>query len=453
MHVPRLVRYSGLATLLVALIGVLVGTSTSANAATIVTLVSGGGGGPPGSSDPAVQYLDATNTWVPAVIVTPNVLYAPALPTSQYIDGNTPGAAPAPNPVVFRTGFTLPTGCVDPSLTISLHADNWADAYLNGPVPPVYPAAPNFIGGQPHSAIFPNFQGAPSTFTTSAGAPFVNPGANWLYVVLENAPPASPNNPRALDFSAAVSCDDVVPIPPPTPVFECFQLAQGQDPNTVVMLNTDNFGKDIVTVRTSDLMCETALKYRGLAPGTKAVPPQLNEVLQCFRLQKGQDPDDPAILDTSNFGPDKVRIRTSTRMCESAAKLINGQVKSESAVTRIWQCFDILDGETPNVRVILSTNNFGPHRATVAKAVLMCEMATKTTAAGDVYNDGHHGEVYQCFRLLETPIQNIAATLITRNFQLDNVRIRRANLMCEPAKKTILFDNPNDPPFPDVSDD
>ena len=55
----------------------------------------------------------------------------------------------------------------------------------------------------------------------------------------------------------------------------------------------------------------------------------------------------------------------------------------------------------------------------------------------------------ECFRLLEAPNQNVAATLITKNFGADEVRIRRANLMCEPAKKTILFDNPNEPAPPD----
>ncbi|OAI41278.1 hypothetical protein AYO38_03985 [bacterium SCGC AG-212-C10] len=451
------IRNAGIA-LIIATIVVSIGgvTPKDARAATVVaTLVSGGGGGPVGNPDPAVEYLNAANIWQPAIVTTQNVAYAPPLAGSLYIDVAPTAAAPSPNPVTFRTPFTLPQGCVNPSLAIDLHADNWADVYLNGPVPV---AAANFVGGQPHAAIFANFQGPPESFAAPPPNTFVNPGANYLYVVVENAGgPATPNNPRALDFVATVSCDQIITFPPPTPVFECFTLAQGQDPKKGVLLDTDNFGKDAVAVRTSDMMCESALKYRQVIPGTAPVPPQLNTVMQCFRLQKGQDPYDPAVLTTKNFGPDKVTVRTSNEMCESAIKRINGVIKSESPVTRIWQCFDIQDGDTPNAQVVLSTNNFGPHRAIVGKAVMMCEMAVKTTAAGDVYNKDHQGEIYECYRLIETPNQAIPGNLTTRNFGSDDVRIRRASLMCEQAEKKIIIDdpNPNDPipsPNSDISE-
>lgn len=439
----------GIAVLLTAIIGVFAATATEVRAVTVVaTLVSGGGGGPVGNPDPNVEFLNAANVWTPAAVTTQDALYAAPFAGSLYIDAPPSAGAASPNPVLFRTPFNLPQGCVTPKLTIDLHADNWADVYLNGPVPV---AAANFVGGQPHAAIFQNFQNPPESFSAPPPATFNNPGLNWLYIQVENAGgPPTPNNPRALDFRAVVTCDDIITPVPPTPVYECFQLAQGQDPNTVVMLDTDNFGKDIVNVRTSRLMCETALKYRKLVPGQEPLPPQLNEVMQCFRLQKGQDPNDPAVLDTRNFGPDKVDIRTSNLMCETAIKRINGAIKSEGP-TRIWQCFDIRDGQDPNAQVVLSTNNFGAHRAFVRKAVLMCESATKTTANGQVYNDGHHGEVFQCFRLQEVPNQNIPANLTTRNFGSDDVRIQRANLMCEPARKTIIFDH--DPTEPAPSDD
>ena len=199
------------------------------------------------------------------------------------------------------------------------------------------------------------------------------------------------------------------------------------------------------------MMCESAYKYRQLGPGEKPKPPALNAVLQCFRLQNGQDPNDPAILNTRNFGPNTVQIRTSRQMCESAAKLMNGAVKSPGG-TDIWQCFAITNGVTPNAQVILSTNNFGSHKAIVGKAVMMCESATKKTSSGQVFNPDHKGEVFQCFRLIETPILNVPAILITKNFLTDDVRIRRANLMCEPAEKTIIFHNPIEPASTDATD-
>ena len=253
-------------------------------------------------------------------------------------------------------------------------------------------------------------------------------------------------------LASSSSVRDQVGTPPPTLVFECFQLYQGQDPNKTLMLDTDNFGKDVVTVRTSDMVCESAYKYRQVPVGTKPAPPAEKEAMQCFRVQNGQDPNDAAVLNTSNFGPDGVRIRTSTRMCESAIKLRPGLPPfGDVPQPQAWQCFNIQNGQNPNVQVALSTNNFGAHRAFVRQAVLMCETAAKyiQTAAGDVQLSipNENKQVYECFRLLETPIQLAPATLITRNFGNDEVRIGRANLMCEPAKKTILFENPgpNDP--------
>ena len=291
MSALRVARYLGaVAVTATIVLGVSSASPTPANAATVVaTLVSGGGGGPVGNPDPAVEYLNAANVWVPAVVTTQNGAYAAPFAGSLYIDVAPTAAGAGPNPVTFRTPFVLPQGCVGPSMTVSLFADNWADVFLNGPVPV---AAANFVGGQPHLPLFANFQVA-SSFSAPPPNTFTNPGGNFLYIVVENfGGPPSGNNPRALDFVATVSCDQIITVPPPTLVFTCFSLSQGQDPNQAVMLDTNNFGKDVVTVRTSNMMCESAFKYRQVVPGTKPVPPQLNAVLQCFRLQKGQDPDE-----------------------------------------------------------------------------------------------------------------------------------------------------------------
>lgn len=460
MSFSRLARYLGLMAVTATIVIGFAGASPrDARAAIVVGAIDSAPG-------PTVQYLDAANTWQNTV----NVPVHPSwdtIPGTVWVDTPLTGAAPSPNPVTMRAAFTLPTGCVGPSIAIQVHADNWADFYLNGPVPV---AAANFIGGQPHAPIAANFQNPPEAFAAPPPNTFVNPGANWLYIKLENfGGPPDPNNgnPRGVDFHADVSCDQVITTPPPTLVYECFLLQQGQDPNRTVMLDTDNFGKDVVTVRTSDLMCETANKFR-LQPGTNVPPianlppPTVKDIMQCFRLQKGQDPDDPAILTTSNFGPDQVRIRTSIKFCESALKIraiAGGTTTTTGSIDppHAWQCFRITDGQSPNALVALATNNFGVHRAFVREAVMMCEFSAKyvPTATGNlqqVIDRPANARVYECFRLVETPDQAVAATLVTKNFQNDAVRIRRANLMCEPAKKQIILTNPNpNEPIPGIA--
>ena len=133
-------------------------------------------------------------------------------------------------------------------------------------------------------------------------------------------------------------------------------------------------------------------------------------------------------------------------MCEQADKIIAGAIKSRVPATgpAIWQCFDVDHGTTPNVPVVLVTNNFGPHKAVVGRSVMMCEAAKKVDSTGNAYNANHQGEVYQCYKLGRTSQIEVSATLVTRNFANDAVRIRQPNLMCEPARKQIIFFGPND---------
>ena len=64
----------------------------------------------------------------------------------------------------------------------------------------------------------------------------------------------------------------------PTLVYQCLNLAEGQDPNRGVILDTNNFGKDTVSVRTSRFMCESAFKYRQTPTTAPPPPPTLNSV-------------------------------------------------------------------------------------------------------------------------------------------------------------------------------
>ena len=72
--------------------------------------------------------------------------------------------------------------------------------------------------------------------------------------------------------------DPTVCTQPPTPnptgtlVFECFDMNEGDDPNTPVRLTTKNFGTDAVIVRKAIRMCEPALKSGSTAAKSTSSP-------------------------------------------------------------------------------------------------------------------------------------------------------------------------------------
>ena len=125
----------------------------------------------------------------------------------------------------------------------------------------------------------------------------------------------------------------------------------------------------------------------------------VTRVLECYRIEKGQDANDPFALITKNFGRDDVLVRNSTQFCE-------GAIKAQTVVAGIapppvvWQCFNLANGESPGVKFRVTTNNFGDDQVTVRKAVLLCEDAVKTrvTSTGQVTSTGHaSGRVYECY--------------------------------------------------------
>ncbi|MBI2764405.1 MAG: hypothetical protein HYX53_00675 [Chloroflexi bacterium] len=234
--------------------------------------------------------------------------------------------------------------------------------------------------------------------------------------------------------------------PGPTLVWECFGIDYGADVKTAARLTTKNFGPDVVAIRKSTQMCETANKFRQVPPGAAPYPPALAEVVQCYKTERGQDPDDTVLLQTENFGIDKVQVRTAVMMCEGASKLrldqpAGGGFTPLPTVPIVWQCFKIESRNAPNTGVVLVTNNFGPQKASVRIAALMCEQAQKQTAQGTVFGD-FGDTVLECFRLADVAPVNVQAVLDTLNFQPNTVLIRRANLMCEPATKTPLIEIP-----------
>ena len=183
--------------ILALLLGIMPQSTPTASALATVqqTLVSGGGGGPAGSLDPAVTYYDGV-AWVPAYIVAAHPAYTPPILGTQYINSGPTYNVLLPNPTIFKTTFVLPATFLNAALSIDLHADNYAEVFVNGVS----------IGSQLAAADPANFQGPPTTFATTSTTPFVS-GVNVLTVVLTNFTLGFDpvDNPKAVDFKAVVS--------------------------------------------------------------------------------------------------------------------------------------------------------------------------------------------------------------------------------------------------------
>jgi len=231
----------------------------------------------------------------------------------------------------------------------------------------------------------------------------------------------------------------------------------GADPKVVVRLVTDNFGGKLVRVRKLVAMCELALKYTPVAGQLDPPPPADTQtrIYACYQIQRGQDPNDPFVLFTQNFQRDLVQVRTSQLMCEEAAKLRTDAAGNVTTVGQptgnIWQCFNIDRAKPINQKFRLSTNNFGRNDALIIRGSQLCEEAMKLrlTATGTVVTSGEAtGRVLECFRL-ETGLDPKAkVTLETKNFGRVDVVVRRAVLMCEPGEKTPVYTWPVDPNDP-----
>ena len=163
-------------------------TGIATAAASPITLVSGNGA--VGTLDPATEFSSTRNgTFANAPIVAGDPGYS-LIPGTRYVSNAPSSIGPVNGSVWYRTSFTLPAGCLDPSITVRVHADNAATVYLNGVK----------IGEQPLAEIFPNFQDPAESYTSNDPAHFVCGGSNVLEFDLYNF-----NNPTALDYAAVVT--------------------------------------------------------------------------------------------------------------------------------------------------------------------------------------------------------------------------------------------------------
>lgn len=231
-------------------------------------------------------------------------------------------------------------------------------------------------------------------------------------------------------------------------ILVCYSLHGGNDPNVRVDLVTDNFGQDTVRVRRSTLMCEAGQKFRLDSAGnlTDATGTADGRVLQCFGLLRGADPDDPVTLITENFGPDRVDVRRATSMCEIARiHRVTDSFAPDHVLDHrgpVLECYRLRGGDDPHARVVLNTRNFERDEVVVRQAIAMCEEAKKIRPASAAHPGGETGSptgyVWECFSLEEGDSPGAKVVLQTRNFGEDEVRVGRAILMCEAAKKLRL---------------
>jgi hypothetical protein len=231
----------------------------------------------------------------------------------------------------------------------------------------------------------------------------------------------------------------------PTQVLECYTVKKGDSVNVSARLITKNFGGDLVVIRQLVLMCE--LSTKNPVDSQNAVPPPLADtrIYACYSLARGGTPDDPYIIETANFGKDGVIVRTSNLMCETAAKHVVDAAGNVTTIGtpsgNILQCYKLSQGDNPGKDFALVNNNFGRSLIKVATATQMCEEAQKLRLiAGAVVTSGEaNGVVQECFAIRGGDDPEKVVTLETSNFGRDEVVVRRPVLMCEHGEKTPVY--------------
>lgn len=265
----------------------------------------------------------------------------------------------------------------------------------------------------------------------------------WFVATSGNDVGLAKESPAPVDANSAVAPVPVDPIDPVgKSIFQCFSVFGGAPHFKTARLKTDNFGGDIVVITEMALMCEQA---------TKTTPTGLfgqfdgAVIMACYRMSRGTNPDDPVELTTGNFGPDRVDVIQAIAMCEGASKTISGTEPVGIPGDHVWEIFRILNGHDPSAPVTLNTRNSGPDDVVVRDAFVMFEEATKQTADAAEILGVDSGRVWECYRLDGGATPDITVTLTTRNFGDESVIVGPSILMCEEAtKQPILV--PDDPP-------
>lgn len=216
--------------------------------------------------------------------------------------------------------------------------------------------------------------------------------------------------------------------------FECFTLTEGKSPNTAVVLETSNFGRDRVIVGRSKLSCEAAFRYpAGANPVTAPDPAQ---IMQCFNVDRGLDPNRQVTL-TSETVNITATVGKAQMMCENASKRLPPQSAPVGLkVDTAWQCFALSDvSATPGQPATIVTQNFGPGTDEVRRGRFLCEEALKRRSGFEPYGAAS-GVAYLC-SAFGGAASNAPAILETRNFGEDGVVFGAPSLWCENVHKAL----------------
>jgi hypothetical protein len=239
------------------------------------------------------------------------------------------------------------------------------------------------------------------------------------------------------------------PVVPDPQALVCYDVQQGDNEMADVVLETKTYGQDEVEVRKLIMLCELSNMYTfdiptGLWFYVAPNPPTVADtsILACYELQNGDDPGMGAYLTTQSFGTDQVLIDTSNVMCESAKKHVtnrDGTVSTFGTATNIiFQCFDIANGDDPNLAVAFANNNFGDEPVILGAGIGMCEEGVKyREVKGQIEVTGMaNGIAYECFDIAAwQDDRHVAVTIETENFGFDDVTVRQATQLCQIAKK------------------
>ena len=176
-------------------------------------------------------------------------------------------------------------------------------------------------------------------------------------------------------------------------ILVCYSIRRGDDPDDPITLDTISFSGndggpagDQVDVRRATIMCEEGTKRRFIRGDGFDDPVGTTDTVaiwECFTLEKGEVPNQRALLVTDNFGPDEVIILGSNLMCEPAQKFLNDNVGTTAGVfpdEPVLQCYTLQGGVSLEEQpLILETGNFGDDRVDMRNGSKWCEPAVKTS--------------------------------------------------------------------------
>src|SRR5690606_2447982 len=103
-------------------------------------------------------------------------------------------------------------------------------------------------------------------------------------------------------------------------VSQCYNLKGGDNVGRTLVTHNNNFGRDEIVVGAGALMCEEAEKHR-IINGVLDVTGFANGVVdECFRIASKADPQAKVVLETENFGRAEVLVRSPRMLCVHGEK-------------------------------------------------------------------------------------------------------------------------------------